>query len=159
MPQVFGVDQQVAGIAQFETALINLAVNSRDAMDGEGVISIDVSRATTIPASATSERRNGDFIAISVTDTGTGIAPDQIAVIFEPFFTTKKVGKGTGLGLSQAVGFAKQSGGEIVVESVLGQGSTFTIYLPQAETPSGRKDAAQPDFDPSTSGRGHRILL
>ena len=109
--------------------------------------------------SGTSQRRVGRFIAISVTDTGVGIAPDRLGVIFEPFYTTKEVGKGTGLGLSQAVGFAKQSGGEIVVESVLGQGSTFTIYLPQAETPSRRKDAAQPDFDPTTSGRGHRILL
>jgi PAS domain S-box-containing protein len=189
-PQVFGVDQQVEGIAQllrplvgsrieiklrihdtecfaladiaqFETALINLAVNSRDAMDGEGVISIDVSRATTIPASATSERRKGDFIAISITDTGTGIAPDQIAVIFEPFFTTKEVGKGTGLGLSQAVGFAKQSGGEIVVISALGKGSTFTIYLPQAEAPitDADADAAPGHFDLTPSGRGHRILL
>jgi PAS domain S-box-containing protein len=187
-PQVFGVDQQVEGIAQllrplvgsrieiklrihdtecfaladiaqFETALINLAVNSRDAMDGEGEISIDVSRATTIPASATSERRNGDFIAISVTDTGTGIAPDQIAVIFEPFYTTKEVGKGTGLGLSQAVGFAKQSGGEIVVISAPGKGSTFTIYLPQAEMPAAESATAPDYLDLTPSGRGHRILL
>src|SRR6201996_2189426 len=159
MPQVFGVDQQVAGIAQFETALINLAVNSRDAMDGEGVISIDVSRAKAIPSSVTSERRNGDFIAISVTDTGTGIAPDQLAIIFEPFFTTKEVGKGTGLGLSQAVGFAKQSGGEIVVASVLGKGSTFTIYLPQAKAPAAGTDSEPGQFDLTPSGRGQRILL
>ncbi|HJZ20055.1 MAG TPA: response regulator, partial [Bradyrhizobium sp.] len=188
MPQVFGVDRQVEGIAQllrplvgsriqielaihdtecfatadiaqFETALINLAVNSRDAMDGEGVISIAVARAGAIPASVTSERRSGAFIAVSVTDTGTGIAPDQLAIIFEPFFTTKEVGKGTGLGLSQAVGFAKQSGGEIVVASTVGKGSTFTIYLPQAEAPAAEADAAPGQFDPTPSGRGHRILL
>jgi PAS domain S-box-containing protein len=187
-PQVFDVGQQVEGIsqlirplvgsrieisldirdpecfamadvAQFETALINLAVNSRDAMEDQGTISIRIMKADAIPASGTSARRAGRFIAVAVTDSGTGIPPDRLGVIFEPFYTTKEVGKGTGLGLSQAVGFAKQSGGEIVVESVLGQGSTFTIYLPQAETPSGRKDAAKADFDPTSSGRGHRILL
>jgi PAS domain S-box-containing protein len=149
----------LADVAQFETALINLAVNSRDAMDGEGVIAIRVAREDAIPASGTNEWRSGRFIAVSVTDSGTGIAPNRLAVIFEPFYTTKEVGKGTGLGLSQAVGFAKQSGGEIVVESTLGQGSTFTIYLPQAEMPSGIDDAVLPDSGATASGRGHRILL
>ena len=148
-----------ADIAQFETALINLAVNSRDAMDGQGLISISVAKAATIPASGTSEKRNGNFIAIAVTDNGTGIAPEHLSVIFEPFFTTKEVGKGTGLGLSQAVGFAKQSGGEIVVASTLGEGSTFTIYLPQAEAPSLEADVTPAHFDLTASGRGHRILL
>jgi PAS domain S-box-containing protein len=149
----------LADVAQFETALINLAVNSRDAMDGQGVISIRIAKADAIPASGTSSRRDGRFIAVAVTDTGVGIAADRLSVIFEPFYTTKEVGKGTGLGLSQAVGFAKQSGGEIVVESMPGEGSTFTIYLPQAEAPATHKDDAQPDFDPAGSGRGHRILL
>ena len=149
----------LADVAQFETALINLAVNSRDAMDGEGVIAIRVAKEAAIPASGTNEWRSGRFIAVSVTDGGTGIAPNRLAVIFEPFYTTKEVGKGTGLGLSQAVGFAKQSGGEIVVESTLGQGSTFTIYLPQAEMPSGVEDAVLPDSGATASGRGHRILL
>ena len=149
----------LADVAQFETALINLAVNSRDAMEGEGVIAIRIAKADAIPASGTSARRDGRFIAVSVTDTGTGIAPERLAVIFEPFYTTKEVGKGTGLGLSQAVGFAKQSGGEIVVESALGEGSTFTVYLPQAEMPSGLEDTALADFGATVSGRGHRILL
>jgi CheY-like chemotaxis protein len=128
-------------------------------MDGEGVIAIRVAKEDAIPASGTNEWRSGRFIAVSVTDGGTGIAPNRLAVIFEPFYTTKEVGKGTGLGLSQAVGFAKQSGGEIVVESTLGQGSTFTIYLPQAEMPSGVEDAVLPDSGATASGRGHRILL
>jgi PAS domain S-box-containing protein len=149
----------LADVAQFETALINLAVNSRDAMDGQGVISIRIAKADAIAASGTSPRREGRFIAVAVTDTGVGIAADRLSVIFEPFYTTKEVGKGTGLGLSQAVGFAKQSGGEIVVESTPGEGSTFTIYLPQAEAPATHKDDAQSDFDPAGSGRGHRILL
>jgi len=148
-----------ADIAQFETTLINLAVNSRDAMEDEGAISIGVEKADAIPASGTSRRRSGKFIAISVKDTGTGIPSDRLTAIFEPFYTTKEVGKGTGLGLSQAVGFAKQSGGEIVVTSVLNQGSTFTIYLPQADVPGGQADTAAANSEATISGRGHRILV
>ncbi len=149
----------MADVAQFETTLINLAVNSRDAMQGEGLISIRVEKADAIPASGTSERRDGKFIAVSVKDMGTGIPTEKLTVIFEPFYTTKEVGKGTGLGLSQALGFAKQSGGEIVAASALGEGSTFTIYLPQAEAPSGHADIASAHLEATASGRGHRILV
>ncbi len=149
----------MADIAQFETTLINLAVNSRDAMRDEGLISIRVARANAIPQSVTSERRSGQFIAISVSDVGVGIAPENLTAIFEPFYTTKEVGKGTGLGLSQALGFAKQSGGEIVAASALGQGSTFTIYLPEAEAPDSRSELAVANLDAAASGRGRRILL
>ena len=149
----------MADVAQFETTLINLAVNSRDAMQGEGLISIQVEKADAIPASGTSERRDGKFIAISVKDVGTGIPPEKLTAIFEPFYTTKEVGKGTGLGLSQALGFAKQSGGEIVAASALGEGSTFTIYLPQAEAPSRHADIASAHLEATASGRGHRILV
>jgi CheY-like chemotaxis protein len=128
-------------------------------MDGEGLISITVAKADAIPASATGEKRNGNFIAISVGDTGSGIAPDRLAAIFEPFFTTKEVGKGTGLGLSQALGFAKQSGGEIVVASTLGEGSTFTVYLPQAKPPASLARIDTGNRETATSGRGHRILV
>ena len=148
-----------ADVAQFETSLINLAVNSRDAMDGEGLISISVEKANAIPASGTSEKRSGKFIAISVRDTGSGIAPDRLTSIFEPFFTTKEVGKGTGLGLSQALGFAKQSGGEIVVASNLGEGATFTIYLPQAAAPASHAQIGARSIEQALSGRGHRILV
>jgi len=149
----------MADVAQFETTLINLAVNSRDAMEDEGIISINVEKADAIPDSGTSRMRSGKFIAISVSDTGSGIAPDRLAAIFEPFYTTKEVGKGTGLGLSQAVGFAKQSGGEIVVTSALNKGSTFTIYLPQAEVPSCQADGDTASSEAAASGRGHRILV
>ncbi len=125
----------VADIAQFETALINLAVNARDAMNDEGRLAIRVRKVHAIPALRAQSARNGSFVAIVMADTGAGIAADHIEAIFEPFFTTKEVGKGTGLGLSQAFGFAKQSGGDIAVESATGQGATFTIYLPQAAMP------------------------
>jgi CheY-like chemotaxis protein len=75
----------------------------------------------------------GEFVAVSIADEGSGIAPDKIDQIFEPFFTSKAVGEGTGLGLSQVFGFAKQSGGEVLVASKLGEGSTFTLYLPRAD--------------------------
>ena len=99
------------------------------------------------------------FVAISVTDNGSGIAADQLDAIFEPFFTTKGVGKGTGLGLSQALGFAKQSGGEIKVTSVVGKGSTFTIYLPQAESAVGGVEVADIRAEAAMSGRGHHVLV
>ena len=124
----------IADVAQFETALINLAINARDAMQDEGRLTISVAKARSIPALRGQAGRSGDFVAISVADTGSGIAAENLAAIFEPFFTTKEVGKGTGLGLSQAFGFAKQSEGDIDVRSALGQGATFTIYLPQADS-------------------------
>lgn len=122
---------------QFDTALLNMAVNARDAMDGEGELSIVIALADALPARRHHASSTGEYIAVSVTDNGAGMAPDTLVRIFEPFFTTKEVGKGTGLGLSQVFGFAKQSGGDVAVESKDGKGSTFTIYLPhaQAEAP------------------------
>jgi PAS domain S-box-containing protein len=149
----------IADIAQFETALINLAVNGRDAMDGEGQITISVRKVRAIPPLRAQLTRDGDFVAIAMTDTGIGIAPDQLEAIFEPFFTTKEVGKGTGLGLSQAFGFAKQSGGDIAVTSTPGQGATFTIYLPQAAMPADASEAAAVSNEPATRGRGYRVLV
>jgi signal transduction histidine kinase len=149
----------IADIAQFETALINLAVNGRDAMDGEGRLAISVTKVRTIPALRAQSARSGDFVAIAMTDTGAGIASDHIEAIFEPFFTTKEVGKGTGLGLSQAFGFAKQSGGDIAVVSQPGQGATFTIYLPQAAMPVEAAEAAAARQEPAARGRGYRVLV
>jgi PAS domain S-box-containing protein len=149
----------IADIAQFETALINLAVNGRDAMDGEGQLTIGVRKVRAIPPLRAQSARSGDFVAIAMTDTGTGIAAEQLEAIFEPFFTTKEVGKGTGLGLSQAFGFAKQSGGDIEVTSTPGAGATFTIYLPQAEMPKNSTEAAAGVNEPATRGRGYRVLV
>ena len=116
---------------QFDNAIVNLAVNARDAMQGEGALTIAISRVGGIPAMRAHGEKQGDYVAISLTDTGTGISAGDLEKIFEPFFTTKQVGQGTGLGLSQVFGFAKQSGGEVLVESVPGEGTTFTMYLPR----------------------------
>jgi PAS domain S-box-containing protein len=109
-------------ISEFETALVNLVINARDAMPAGGTIMI---RARN--SAATDD--TGDRVAISVEDTGSGIAPDVLGKIFDPFFTTKPVGKGTGLGLSQVHGFAHQARGTVKVESELGMGTKVTILL------------------------------
>ena len=149
----------IADIAQFETALINLAVNGRDAMDGEGRLTVAVRKAHAIPPLRAQPPRNGEFVAVTVADTGAGIAPELLETIFEPFFTTKEVGKGTGLGLSQAFGFAKQSDGDIEVASAPGHGATFTIYLPQAVAPVDAIEAAAGGREPAARGRGYRVLV
>jgi CheY-like chemotaxis protein len=118
---------------QFEIVLVNLAVNARDAMDGEGRLSLRTWLTSEVPLTGGQSGTPGEFIAISMSDTGAGIEPEVMGRIFEPFFTTKDVGKGTGLGLSQVYGFAKQSGGELQVQSEVGRGTTFTLYLPRAD--------------------------
>lgn len=123
-----------ADVSQFETALVNLAVNARDAMAGEGRLSIKIHGVEGVPPVRHHARRSGGFVAVVMTDTGSGIEAEKLTEIFEPFFTTKELGKGTGLGLSQVFGFAKQSGGEIEVASQPGRGTAFTLYLPRAET-------------------------
>ena len=122
----------MADPSQFDTAIVNMAVNARDAMNGEGTLTITVRKTDRIPALRSHAAVEGSHVAICVTDTGTGIAADQIDRIFEPFFTTKGIGHGTGLGLSQVFGFAKQSGGDVQVESQVGRGTTFVLFLPMA---------------------------
>jgi len=98
-------------------------------------------------------------VTVAVTDTGTGIGPDLIGKIFEPFYTTKEIGKGTGLGLSQVYGFAKQSGGEVIVESILGRGKTFVLYLRRVEIgPAATQDAASRESEHRGPNCG-RILI
>ncbi|MDQ8729501.1 PAS domain S-box protein [Bradyrhizobium sp. LHD-71] len=149
----------VADIGQFETAIINLAVNARDAMAGEGSLEIHVAKVLEIPPLRGQSRRAGEFVAVSVADTGTGIAAEKLDMIFEPFFTTKEVGKGTGLGLSQAFGFSKQSGGDVEVKSALGKGATFVIYLPQAVAPRRVRGNSAKSAEPAVSGRGYSVLV
>ena len=148
-----------ADVSQFETALVNLAVNARDAMDGEGRMTFKVKLASSLPAVRGHDVLPGEFVAVSVSDTGSGIDPDQIAKIFEPFFTTKEVGRGTGLGLSQVFGFAKQSSGEVDVRSDLGAGSTFTMYLPRSSSEAVKPDVKLQPKAQELGGRGACILV
>jgi signal transduction histidine kinase/CheY-like chemotaxis protein len=124
-----------------EVALINLAVNARDAMPGGGSLTLAASAAVLQKGRDEDTGLVGEFVALSVADTGVGIAEAHLAHIFEPFFTTKPTGKGTGLGLSQVYGFAKQSQGAVTVKSRIGEGATITLYLPKATTPPARPAA------------------
>jgi hypothetical protein len=101
----------------------------------------------------------GPFAEVSLSDTGSGIAPDILARIFEPFFTTKEVGKGTGLGLSQVFGFAKQSGGDVAVESEPGRGSTFRLYLPEVEPEFATAGTERRVASLEPAGAGQRVLM
>ncbi len=121
-----------ADLNQFETAVLNLVINARDAMPAGGRLSIATRIVAGLPAVRGHGAAQGDFVAVRVADEGSGIAPETLRKIFEPFFTTKGLNKGTGLGLSQVHGFAKQSGGEIDVDSAVGVGTAFTLYLPLA---------------------------
>ena len=136
-------------VAEFETALVNLVINARDAMPAGGAITIAAHNTTL-----SEEANAGEYVAISVADTGTGIAPDVLSKIFDPFFTTKPIGKGTGLGLSQVHGFAHQAGGTVRVTSKLGKGTRITILLP-------RKDdrPAVSDVSATVAGGSGTVLL
>ncbi len=149
----------LADPGQVESALLNLAINARDAMpDGGGLViavansplegQVDAEGQTVTP---------GDYVSIKVSDQGSGMPPEILAHAFEPFFTTKAVGKGSGLGLSMVYGFAKQSGGLVTIDSIVGEGTTVTLFLPratdiaQASEWLGARDAPR--------GQGERILV
>jgi PAS domain S-box-containing protein len=137
-----GVGKVEADPNALESAIVNLAVNARDAMPSGGRVTIETTNAYMDDAYALSHAEvvPGRYVLISVSDTGTGMDPETVRRAFEPFFTTKPVGKGTGLGLSQVYGFVKQSGGHVKIYSELGQGTTVKIYLPRLE-----RDADEPD--------------
>ncbi|WP_458351517.1 PAS domain-containing protein [Methylobacterium amylolyticum] len=145
-------------VSQFETALVNMAVNARDAMEGQGVLTLRLVCGSPMPAIRGHAGSRSAFAAVSISDTGTGIPPDLLGRIFEPFFTTKEVGKGTGLGLSQVFGFAKQSGGDVDVQSTLGAGTRFTLYLPEVAGRAGPEEA-EPDPLGAPVGSGQRVLV
>ncbi len=163
------VDVRLAGDAwpifvdphQLENAIVNLAVNARDAMEGEGLLEI-VTENVSLPANAVGDIRAGDYVRISVRDSGCGMTSEVLERAFEPFFTTKEVGKGTGLGLSQIFGFAHQSGGEVGIESEVGVGTTVSIYLPRTQVEAAEvrmHPAMQQRAEVEPSVPGARILL
>lgn len=118
-------------VTQFEVALLNLVVNARDAMPSGGTVTITAENDRLEPRPSR-EDIGGEFIRITVTDTGTGMDEATVQRAFEPFYTTKSVGVGTGLGLSQVYGFVRQSGGDVRIDSALGSGTTVSIYLPRS---------------------------
>jgi signal transduction histidine kinase/ActR/RegA family two-component response regulator len=125
--------------SQIELVILNLVINARDALSGGGVITIETANYRRRVAANTDGPPAGDYVSITVRDNGTGISPDILARVFEPFFTTKPPGAGSGLGLSQVFGTARQSGGEVRIESEVGQGTAVTVDLPRAAAPLARK--------------------
>jgi signal transduction histidine kinase len=117
-----GIGNVAADAGQLETALLNLAINARDAMPQAGLLTLETA----------SSRLDEEYVTISVSDTGTGMAPEVAARACEPFFTTKEPGRGTGLGLSQVAGFAQQAGGQVRIASQPGEGTTVRLYLPRS---------------------------
>jgi signal transduction histidine kinase/CheY-like chemotaxis protein len=145
--------------AQLSAAIMNLAINARDAMPSGGAITIESGMASLDQAFAAQnpEVEPGDYVVLSVTDTGTGMAPEVASRVFEPFFTTKPVGKGTGLGLSMVYGFMKQSGGHVKIYSEVGVGTSVKLYIPIATGHSVQDAAGSAGNMPR--GHGERILV
>jgi PAS domain S-box-containing protein len=143
--------------SQFEAALMNLVVNARDATPAGGVIRVET-HLCSLAAHEAEDAPAGEYLCVSVHDTGEGMDPETIARVFEPFFTTKEPGRGTGLGLSQVYGFARQSGGAAIVESSQGKGASVRVYLPLAD--GGAEPAATAaDAPAAAKGPARRVLL
>lgn len=145
--------------SQLENAVLNLCINARDAMPEGGQITI-ASSNQELPVQKAREAglESGQYIVLSVTDTGTGMSKDVIAKAFDPFFTTKPIGMGTGLGLSMIYGFAKQSGGSVAIRSDVGAGTQVRIYLPRHVGASDAEDSpAQPGA--VAHGSGETVLV
>ncbi len=149
----------VADPAQVESAILNLAINARHAMPKGGVLKIETKNTTLNDnlADMESEAKAGDYVLLSVRDSGSGISPDIIQHVFEPFFTTKDVGEGSGLGLSMVYGFAKQSGGHVTIESTVDQGTLVCLYLPRAAEMVQRNAVNQ--NEEIRQGQGELVLL
>lgn len=152
-----GLWNSLVDTSQFENVVLNLVLNARDAMRGRGRLTLSAANVELDDryAAAHPEARPGQYIRIIVSDTGCGMSPELVSRVFEPFFTTKLPGEGTGLGLSMAYGFVQQSGGHIVLDSVLGEGTTVSVYLPRSMADVEQPPAALPV---SATGGSERIL-
>ncbi|HEY4986669.1 MAG TPA: response regulator, partial [Bradyrhizobium sp.] len=144
--------------SQLENAILNLAINARDAMGDGGKLTIEVANAFLDDSYAAQhvEVTAGQYVMVAVSDTGTGMPPEVVARVFDPFFTTKPEGKGTGLGLSQVYGFVKQSGGHVKIYSEPGQGTTIKLYLPRTRKP---QEGLGPVRSADTVGGTEHILV
>ncbi|MGB9365044.1 MAG: PAS domain S-box protein [Xanthobacteraceae bacterium] len=141
-----GLWEASADPSQVEDAILNLAVNARDAMPNGGGVVIETSNAVLDEnyAAQNVEVAPGEYVAVSITDSGSGMPPEVLERVFEPFFTTKEVGRGTGLGLSMVYGFAKQSRGHVKIYSEVGHGTRVIVYLPRAAATDDDAEPAQP---------------
>ena len=145
---------------QLESALLNLSINARDAMPDGGRLTIQVTNLEVGgPIAILRGMPAGQFVGISVTDTGSGMTDDVVARAFDPFFTTKPIGLGTGLGLSMVYGFVKQSGGQVRIHSHVGEGTTVTIYLPRDTTEEAHEAPAAPLVDAPHALAGQTVLV
>jgi signal transduction histidine kinase/CheY-like chemotaxis protein len=144
-------------LTEFQMALLNLGMNARDAMPGSGRFEITARNVTFDIDDPTSGELVGDFVAVTLVDTGAGMAPEVVARAFEPYFTTKEIGLGSGLGLSQVYGFAQQSGGAVSIVSAIGKGSSITLFLPRAM--EGHPEARFRMVPPAPSKASARILV
>jgi two-component system NtrC family sensor kinase len=143
LPTDVGIDGDIAAdiwpvradADDLELSLVNIVLNARDAMQDGGGVTLAARNVTLHGNEPATDHLSGEFVALSIRDTGAGIAPENLNRVFEPFFTTKDIGRGTGLGLSQVYGFAKQSGGTVTVDSAPGRGTTVTLFLPRSELP------------------------
>ena len=144
---------------QIELIILNLAINARDAMAGGGTLTVSTANVTCGPPQRPEEPAPGAYVRVAVSDTGTGMTPDVLARAFEPFFTTKEVGKGSGLGLAQVFGFAKQSGGGVRIDTIEGEGTTVSVYLPRAEAMSEPVVAVTPTPAATAPIAGRTILV
>jgi len=147
-----GLWQAFIDPTQLELVVLNLAINARDASQVGDSITLETANARVGLAETPEEPPPGEYVVISVTDTGSGMTKEVLAKAFEPFFTTKEIGKGSGLGLSQVLGFAQQSGGGIRIETRVGEGTSVKVYLPRAAD----SDVAEASPDPTGAGRQHR---
>jgi CheY-like chemotaxis protein len=146
---------------QTEMIILNLAINARDAMPNGGTLRV-ITANETISAKPTrpEDPEPGDYVVLTIQDSGSGMPPDVLAKAFEPFFTTKDVGKGSGLGLAQVFGFAKQSGGGVAIETRVGQGTAVKVYLPGLGVPGLALDEPPPgEALLPPDGLRHRVLL
>ena len=145
---------------QFESAMLNLAINARDAMPKGGRLSFTAENVRMASADASRlDIAPSDYVKLAVTDTGAGMPPEGVRQAFEPFFTTKDVSKGSGLGLSQVYGFAKQSGGTATIESVLGKGTTVHLFLPRAESEAAVTHDSESAFELPTEAEAGKTIL
>lgn len=142
---------------ELESAILNLAINARDAMPNGGTLTLSTHlQHVDAHSHGTADIKSGEYVVVEVADTGIGMPPEIVERVFEPFFTTKGIGRGTGLGLSQVYGFAKQSGGFVSIDSALGHGTSVRIYLPRTDDQLSMMDATP---DRAATAQGHGVVL